>query len=71
MLALRMEQTAELLQFAVNTLDEALGRVCPLVSRSELLEEDASVWVATQLRAQNVWPSEAFASLLTAPLKRK
>ena len=63
---LRGQGTAELLQYAVNTLDEALGHVCPAVSRCELLEEDASVWVAEQLRARNLWPSEAFALQLTA-----
>lgn len=62
-----MELMAELLQYAVNLLDDALGRVCPNVGRGDLLEEDASLWVTEQLRAQNLWPSEGFASLYTVP----
>ena len=64
-----MEPGAELLQYALNTLDEVLGCVCPAVSRWELLEEDAPVCVVEQLRA--LWPSETFASQLTAALIRR
>ena len=63
-----MGWTAELLRHAVNLLDEALGIVCPSVDRSDLLEEDASFWVTTQLRAHNLWPDEAWAPLQGAAL---
>ena len=66
-LVLRMEPTSELLQLSLNLLDQALGAVCSGVRRSDLLEEDAPVWVTHHLKTLEFWASETFASLYTAP----